>query len=412
MLYSFQGSPDAATPTGGVVFDKAGNLYGAALGGPQGSQGTVFQLMPPAKKGGLWAESVLYVFQGKPVNDGQTPTSGLVIDGVGNLYGVTGYGGNGGCILLGILSGCGTVYEMSPPTENGGKWKETIIYSFQGGKDGYLPMGNLTFDKAGNLYGATYFGGGKGTTCNPYYQYCGTVFKLSPPKTKSGKWKEKVLYSFNSGRDGANPNGGLVFDSRGTIYGTTYGGGNESGECGAGGCGTAFELNPPTQKGGAWTATVLHRFNRNTSDNGLPSAGFAMDGKGYLYGSTVGTVFRLSPPSTKSGRWRETILYSFNQDAYGPQGALIFDPSGNLYGTTYSSDIFRGTTFKLKPPGRKGGAWTLRILYGFTGSPDGAQPAANLVFDEHGDLYSTTTQGGAGTGCSFHGCGTVFEVLP
>src|SRR5580693_6900354 len=149
VLYSFQGSPDAATPQGGVVFDKRGNLYGAALGGPQYSQGTVFQLVPPAKKGDPWTESVLYVFQGKPANDGQVPTGGLVIDGVGNLYGVTGYGGTGSCILLGISVGCGTVYEISPPEKEGGLWRETILYSFQSGKDGYFPTGNLVFDNAG-----------------------------------------------------------------------------------------------------------------------------------------------------------------------------------------------------------------------------------------------------------------------
>jgi hypothetical protein len=291
-------------------------------------------------------------------------------------------------------------------------WTETVLYSFKGGKDGYVPMGNLTFDKAGNLYGATYYGGGYGSCNSPYYQYCGTIFKLSMPKMKGSTWKEKVLYSFKGVTDGADPNGGLVFGSKGPIYGTTYGGGNESGECGSGGCGTAFELNPPAHEGNAWTETVLHRFNRNNSDNGLPSAGLATDGDGYLYGTTLGTVFRLGPPSSKLGHWRETILYTFNDRAYGPEGALIFDQSGNLYGTTYSSDAFHGTAFGLKGSSQKGGDWTFGILYGFTGPPDGAQPAADLIFDKHGNLYSTTTMGGSGTGCGFHGCGTVFEISP
>jgi uncharacterized repeat protein (TIGR03803 family) len=160
VLYSFQGIPDAASPVGGVVFDQQGNLYGtASMGGPNGTQGTVYQLSPPIKKGGAWTEQVLYAFQGKSMNDGQIPSGGLIVDGAGNLYGVTAYGGKGGCLLLGTLVGCGTVYEMSPPKQKGGKWTETILYSFQGGKDGYYPSGTLVFDGTGNLYGATLFGG-------------------------------------------------------------------------------------------------------------------------------------------------------------------------------------------------------------------------------------------------------------
>jgi hypothetical protein len=127
-----------------------------------------------------------------------------VIDGQGNLYGVTAYGGTGDCVLLGVSAGCGTVYELSAPAEKGGAWKETILYSFPTAKQGYFPNGNLVFDGAGNLYGATTYGGGKGTTCDAFYGgNCGTVFKLSPPKTKGGNWTEKVLHSFAGGTDGA-----------------------------------------------------------------------------------------------------------------------------------------------------------------------------------------------------------------
>jgi hypothetical protein len=106
------------------------------------------------------------------------------MDAAGNLYGTAAYGGTGDCVLLGIKGGCGTVYEMSPPAQKGDPWTETTLYSFKRGNDGYVPQGNLVFDSAGNLYGATLFGGGKGTTCDPFYQYCGTVFELSPPKQK------------------------------------------------------------------------------------------------------------------------------------------------------------------------------------------------------------------------------------
>jgi hypothetical protein len=176
-------------------------------------------------KGDPWNETVIYQFRGQGVNDGGLPNGGLIIDAAGNLYGITAYGGSGDCVLLGLRAGCGTVYELSPPKEKGGTWKETILYSFPTAKQGYVPSGNLLFDSAGNLYGATIFGGGKGTTCDAFYQYCGAVFKLSPPRTRGGKWTEKVLHAFASGTDGASPNGGLVLDGTGNVYGTTFGGG-------------------------------------------------------------------------------------------------------------------------------------------------------------------------------------------
>ena len=401
VLYSFQGGTnDGSVPAGGVVFDKQGNLYGATTDG-----GMVYQLAPPAEQGNPWTETVLYTFKGKQYNDGDLPNGGLLIDSQGNLYGVTAYGGSGDCVLLGTNVGCGTVYELSSPQQKGDPWTETILYSFPTAKQGYLPNGDLVFDRAGNLYGATEFGGGKGTTCDPFYQYCGAVFELSPPKTKGGKWTEKVLHAFASGTDGANPNGGLVLDGEGNVYGTTYAGGS-------GDWGTVYELKPPTRKGGAWTEKQVHVFTTGNA-GGLPSAGVIFDSKANLYGTTVGTIFRLAPPSTKSGRWKETILSTFNNyEAYDPSGALIFGANGNLYGTTQSAKTSFGTVFRLRPPSRKGGAWAFSILYGFKGAPDGAQPAAKLIFDKHGNLYSTTTQGGAGTGCGFAGCGTLFEVGP
>jgi hypothetical protein len=418
VLYSFQGGAEAGSvPAGGVVLDQQGNLYGVTSDG-----GGVYQLAPPAKKDGAWTESVLYVFKGNTEGDGATPEGGLVIDAAGNLYGTTAYGGTGNCKLLGILYGCGTVYELSPPAETGGAWTETILYSFPTAEQGYFPWGDLVLDKAGNLYGATSFGGGKGTTCDEFYGgQCGVVFKLSLPKNKGGAWTEKVLHNFAGGTDGANPNGGLILDGKGAIYGTTYSGGNQNcsyeGEIG---CGTAFMLRPPATKGGRWTESVIHRFNRSSSDGGNPMAGMIFDAEGRLYGTTLnggpgpgGIVFRLSL-SEKSGSWTEAILYGFNGDkgGYDPEGALIFDTSGNLYGTTYTGAAASGTVFQLRHPARNGGVWKLNLLHSFTGSSDGALPAASVVFDQMGNLYGTTTAGGTGTGCSFYGCGTVFEVSP
>ena len=205
VLYSFQGTPDGLYPIGALAFDKAGNLYGAtSWGGADncpgiGQCGTVYQLQPPAQKGGAWSENELHIFKGKNSNDGETPAGGVIFDASGNLYGTTAYGGSGSCTLLGGLVGCGTVYKMTPPKTEGNAWTESVVYSFKGGKDGYLPNGDLTFDSAGNLYGATQYGGSYGSYNSPLYQYCGTIFELSPPKTKGGKWTEKVLYSFKSG---------------------------------------------------------------------------------------------------------------------------------------------------------------------------------------------------------------------
>jgi hypothetical protein len=421
VLYSFQGVPDGSLPVGAVVFDKAGNLYGATTEGGSSSCislaqcGTVYQLAPPARRGDPWTETVLYVFKGNAAKDGASPVGGLVMDNAGNLYGTTAYGGTGNCVVLGTLMGCGTVFEMSPPKQKGGKWTEIVLYSFPTPKQGFLPNGDLVFDSAGNLYGATMFGGGFGTTCDPFYKYCGAVFELSPPKTKGGKWTEKVLHRFagiGTGKqhgDGASPNGGLVLDSKGNVYGTTYIGGYNCPHNSNHGCGTAFELKPPTRRGGAWTQQVLRRFPYLEPN---PAAGMTFDAKGRLYGTNRGTIFRLAPPSGQSGRWKETILHRFNQQAYGPQGMLIFDQRGNLYGTTYSGsgNTNYGVVFRLKPPIQMGGTWDFSILHGFVGSPDGAEPAAGLILDKGGNLYSTTTKGGTGT-CDF-GCGAVFEISP
>jgi len=413
VLYSFQGgASDGSVPAGGVVFDKQGNLYGATSDG-----GGVYQLAPPATKGGAWTESVLYVFKGNTSGDGATPTGGLVIDSAGNLYGTTAYGGTGNCVLLGTLVGCGTVYELSPPMTKGGPWAETVLYSFPTAKQGYYPRGDLVFDDAGNLYGATIFGGGKGTTCDPFYQYCGAVFELSPPKSKGGKWREKVLHGFKSGTDGASPNGGLVLDTKGAIYGTTFGGGNEVGECGAGGCGTAFKLTPPIKKGGAWTERVLYRFS--VQDGAAPAAGVIFGGDGNLYGTAYagansgnGVVFELRRPSGNVHSWTEAILYRFTDgdDGTSPEASLIFDVGGNLYGTALGGRTHRGVVFRLRPP-KRANSWLLTVLYNFTGVPDGDHPVASLIFDGRENLYSTTGWGGAGQSCQ-GGCGAVFEVSP
>jgi uncharacterized repeat protein (TIGR03803 family) len=426
VLYSFQGLPDGAYPAGGVVFDKAGNLYGATTDGgandcPGIAQcGTVYQLHPPLQEGKPWTESVLYIFKGVNSNDGNTPAGGVLLDKYGNVYGTTAYGGTGMCQLFGSRVGCGTVFELIPPKQKGGKWTEKILHSFQSGKDGYFPWGDLTFDNAGDLYGATQDGGGFGSCNAPFYQYCGTVFKLSPPKTKGGKWTEKVLYAFKSGNDGANPNGGLVLDSNGGIYGTTYFGGDSADTCiganGFVGCGTVFKLKPPVRQGGGWTEKVLLHFKTDASMGSNPAAGVIFGTNGDLYGTTTfggqgplasGTVFRLH--HDKDGTWNEILLQTLSgSGGWTPLAGVIFDATGNLYGTASgggrSGD---GTVFEL--PGGNRGHYS--VLYTLSGPPDGELPAAGLTLGRKDRLYSTTQIGGTGYACQSH-CGTVFQLRP
>lgn len=423
MLYSLQGGRDGYYPAGGVVFDNAGTLYGATNWGgdldcSSDGCGTVFAVSPHSD--GSWKETIVYAFRGVggDPKDGFTPAGSVIIDQRGNLYGTTSMGGDGPCFLLGSKAGCGTVYELSPPALKGGAWTETILYSFQGGNDGYFPWGNLVFDKAGNLYGATQFGGGKGTTCDYIYGgQCGTVFKLSPPEQKGGKWTEIVLHRFAGGTDGANPNGGLVLDDEGAIYGTTFGGGYNCPHHSGLGCGTVFKLDAPSNRHVAWKEEQLLVF-KNGVDGAQPIAGVILGAEGSIYGAAeggtngCGLVFRLT--ANGGGRWKDAVLYGFggSQYYYSPAVAIL-DKNGNLYGTTNvgPGQSLSGSVYRLTPPKQKADKWTFTILYGFRGTSDGAQPTASLVFDRHGNMYSTTQIGGTGDACTF-GCGTVFEVSP
>jgi uncharacterized repeat protein (TIGR03803 family) len=266
------------------------------------------------------------------------------------------------------------------------------LHKFTGdATDGELPFVGVTFDPAGNLYGTTSEGGA--------YNY-GIVFKLTP--NNDGHWTESVLHSFNAdGKDGGVPFAGVIFDRAGNLYGTTALGGVYD-------YGTVFELTP--NKDGSWIESVLYSFDGNHGR--MPSGGLIFDAAGNLYGTTAiggaygyGTVFKLTP--NKDGSWTESVLHSFNSaDGYTPVAGLVFDPVGNLYGTTQDvgfSETF-GTVFKLTP--RCDGSWTKKVLYKFIGGADGSYPSANMIFDRTGSLYSTTSQGGT------DGAGTVFKLTP
>jgi len=294
------------------------------------------------------------------------------------------------------------VFRLTPTKQ--GKWKESILYSFTGGKDGGSPQAGLIFDADGNLYGTAFEGGD--INCGFWTPGCGVVFELTP--TSRGEWKESVLHTFE-GADGKNPAAGLIFDSAGSIYGTTVGGG--SGNCFYGGCGGVFKLTP--RRCGKWKETVLFKFTGG-NDGGQPSASLTPDAKGNLYGTTgeggesnAGVVFELA--RSCQGNWKEKVLHSFSgTDGAVPFAGVMLAPSGRLYGTTLfggNCGSGCGVAFELRPEGR--GKWTETTIYKFCSAydcADGGTLYAGLTPDAEGNLYGAAFLGGA------YGYGAIFEL--
>lgn len=245
VLYSFRGGSGGSSPVAGLVFDKAGALYGATASGGTTvfcpSCGTVFKLTPPAPGHTQWTETVLHSFKGG--SDGFSPVygAGLVLDKAGALYGTTSAGG--GFSPACGNTGCGTVFKLTPPAAGKTQWTETVLHGFTGGSDGNGPSGGVILDSFGAVYGTTNEGG-TSPLC-PFYDDlgCGTVFKLTPPAPQQTKWTETKLYSFTGGSDGAYPVGGLIVDPHGALYGTTAYEGVTTGNCDPDGCGTVFEIH-------------------------------------------------------------------------------------------------------------------------------------------------------------------------
>lgn len=396
VLHSFDMVPRGSNPEAGLISDAAGNLYGTTIAG--GGYGVVFELS--SSQNGAWTEKILHTFSGNEYTgpDGAYPQASLISDPAGNLYGTTTEGG---------IYGGGIVFELS--LTSSGSWKETIIHAFEGNQsDGSHPVANLTFDKAGNLYGTTE-SGGNSNECggDGYSAPCGTVFELSP---FNGQWNETILYSFQGNSDGCDPVGGLIFDQAGNLYGTTESSGGDSYDCYEG-PGTVFMLSPSS--GGQWTETTIYAFT-NPDDDGYPSASLIFDSAGNLYGTASRTAFELSPGA--NGSWTESKLISLGNIS---DAALIFDSAGHLYGTTQSGGTSTacfdgcGTIFELRSGGSN--TWTENVLYNFTNGSDGASPRAALLFDSSGNLL-TTAAGGGTVGCNNTyldtppGCGTVFKL--
>jgi uncharacterized repeat protein (TIGR03803 family) len=323
---------------------------------------------------------VIYSFGGDA--DGEYIDSDLVMDSAGNIYGTSVLGGD---------FGGGTVFELSP---SGGRWVHTVLYSFTGAADGGEPYKGVTLDAQGNLYG-TAVTGGTGQGCEGG---CGVLYKL----TKSGSsWVQSVLHNFTGGDDGSGPGSGVTFDKQGTLFGMTPTGG-------AYGLGVIYQMK--SDLNGNWKFRVLHAFTGGWDGSNGSAGRLILDKVGNLYGVATtggangkGVAFRLL--RSASGQSLLQTLYAFKgqPDAGFPYGGLAWDSLGNLYGTTYyDGQNNLGAVYELT---FKNGAWSESVLYSFEGGSDGSSSIGNLVFDGAGNLYGTTSEGGAG--CS---CGVIFKL--
>jgi uncharacterized repeat protein (TIGR03803 family) len=340
--------------------------------------GAIVALVVAPAAGARVREKVLYSFTGG--TDGASPSSSLLMDASGNLYGTTSAGGNTNECTGNNGPGCGVVFELTP---SNGRWNESVLYAFQGGTDGSYPSGNLLLDGTGNIYGTTIYGG-TGTDCGN--SGCGTVFELSPNGGES--WTKKVLHSFQYESDGASP-AGLTADASGNLYGVTDW--------------TVYELSP--SRGGTWKETLL--CSTNGTNPGLTSGG--KDDFYFTEGSSLDTG-NVSEVKLIGKLWHETDVYNFQGGGNGgePMAGVVLDKHGNLYGTLEEGGNDYGIAFELK---RSAGQWKESMLYNFcsrNNCADGARPDAALVFDQTGNLYGTTTNGG--TGCGYPGCGVAFRL--
>lgn len=320
ILYDFSNSRgDDLYSSGPLALDAKGNAYGTSNSGgdPTCNCGYVFEVVRSASG---WTESVIHTFLGGE-NDGADPVSGVIRDSAGNLYGTA--------TQAGSENYNGAVFELMPNSD--GTWTESIIYGFPG-DGGYYPIGPLTLDAAGNLYGTASQGGLYGN---------GTVFKLTP---SGDSWTQTTLYDFTGGKNGGSPANGLAFDVAGNLYGTTQYGGTDT-------VGNVFKLAPTN---GYWNFSMLHSFTGGP-DGGYPDGNLAIDTSGNLYGTTqvggtyqYGTVYKFAK---SNARWNETILHTFTNGPDGsyPEG-LILGPSESLYGAADGGGIKNsGVVFEITP---------------------------------------------------------------
>ena len=354
VLYNFSGA-DGAGPSGNLIRDTAGTIYGTTFIGGTSNLGTIFKLDATG------VETVLYSFSGG--TDGGNPNPGLIRDAAGNLYGTNQQDS-------GFISG--TAFRIDATGT------KTVLHTFGSGTDGQYPRAGLVRDSNGNLYGTAAGGGTLGK---------GIIYKLDATGA------ETILYNFPGGLGGEGPTSPLIRDSAGNLYGTTVQGGHGL-NCA---CGIAFKVDT------SGIETVLYNFT-----DARPSLGLTRDFAGNLFGTTVqggpksvycisgcGRVFKLNSGTA-------TTLYTFSGKADGryPLTTLIRDSAGSLYGTTEEGGTFNlGTVFKVGPQGRE------TVLHSFSGT-DGSTPYGSLTLDLEGNLYGATLNGGA------FGLGTIFKITP
>jgi uncharacterized repeat protein (TIGR03803 family) len=303
----------------------------------------------------------------------------------------------------------GTVFKL---TLKNSHWVLNSLYNFAGGQDGGGPNARVIFGPDNALYGTTSQGGGS-SNCS---FGCGTVFRLSPFPTPCKSaicfWDETVLYRFTGGNDGGIPRAEVTFDQAGNLYSTTYEGGGSNRSCIGVTCGTVFKLS---HSGGGWTQNVIYYFTGG-NDGSNPYSGVIFDGTGNLYGTTEdGGSVNCEPPSgcgvayqlrPNGPGWTENTLYVFGVDGFGtdgglPRGGLFMDNHGTLYGSTVIGGQGGGTVFALA---QSGGSWTYRLLAALSGA--GGGPFASLTMDPSGNLYGTTSSDGANS------VGSVFKLTP
>jgi uncharacterized repeat protein (TIGR03803 family) len=366
VLHQFNSQSDGAFSEGSVIRDSAGNIFGTTT-----NPSTVFKIDSKGK------ESVFFNINGG--NLGDFPTGSLTEDAAGNIYGIA-EGGSGGA---------GVVYKLSPQAQ------ETILFAFQGGLHNTtpkLPAGGALLGKNGNIFGAAEVGN-KQTCTNG----CGSIFRLDATGAMH------FLHVFTGGADGGNPIGPLVQDAAGNLYGVTQSGGDRT--CpefiftqGAG-CGVVFKI---ARTG---TFTVLHTF-AGGADGAIPQGGLLLDKTGNLFGSALeggiaenGTVYQIASDGTY------TVVHRFTQaEGQNPNGGLVEDASGNIFGTAQlGGNQSLGTVFQLNPDG------SVKVLHNFQGLEDGAVPFAGLFRDSAGHLYGTTVKNFL---VQIVQGGNVFEVTP
>ena len=378
VLFNFPtGGGDGLGATSTLLRDRSGRFYGTIAASQACPYGLVYQFKP---SGSGWIYNPLHCFNR---TDGYEPIifGGLTVGPDGAYYGTTVFGGSGG----------GTVFKINPGamacTTALCPWPVTVLGGFIS-NGGVNPFSNVIFDAAGNLYGTTQQGTPNGG---------GLVYKL----TRSGnQWNETVLYNFTDVH--AEPDTGVVMDAAGNLYGTLTYSGIQS--C-TFGCGLVYELSPTA--GGGYTEQVLHQFTAG-DDGSNPAASLVFDQAGNLFGSTThggnfgggGTIFELSPSA--GGGWTFNTLCGFAGNG-GPRSPLTMDAGGSFYGTTEYDGHGAGSVFKVVPSAH---GWTCSDLYRFSFTDGGYEPIGGVTLDPSGNLFGTTSDGGANNG------GVFWEITP